>query len=230
MSTAIEAVLDQYVAITSGQIRDWSRGSVKRRLRTFERAEDWRDVADTLWDQRVFGPVEDWRCACGQFEGMDFSGMQCPICRVTVGLKRARRYRFGHVNLTAPVAHPFIVDAEPLDVVPVIPAVHWESNAGEPLAQAYEELLRLSLIRASIDDLVGAYQVIIAHIDPLFERQVDRDAEEANRLARGMALTPPPYVPEADEEEEAVEGESAEDDDGSELELADDWTPPREQP
>ena len=222
MNASIESVLTRYIAITSEQSRDWSRGAVKRRLRSFEHREDWRDVQGTLWDQCIFGPVEDWHCGCGQFEGMDYSGMQCPICRVTVGLCRARRFRFGHINLTTAIPHPFIADAEPLDAIPVVPAIHWETHAGEPLAKAYERLLRLSLILASREDLMGAYGTIIAHVDRLFERQVDRDPEEADRMARGMALRPPPYVPETSDEDES--------DEWNNLELADDWTPQREQP
>ena len=186
MSQPIDSVLDQYQPLTSEQIRSWSSGSVKRRLRAEERRDDWRVVQDTLWDQHIFGSVKDWECACGKFKGYVNAKVVCNLCGVKVVSKVARTIRFGHINLTARIPHPFFADTEPLDAVPIVPACFWESVYGEPLAAAYEEVLRCSLSKLSVEDVMGAYGRVIAHLEKLYEDE--SDTEVADRLARGMAI------------------------------------------
>jgi DNA-directed RNA polymerase beta' subunit len=186
MSQPIDTVLDQYAPMTSEQIRTWSSGAVKRRLHPEERRDDWRVVQDTLWDQRIFGCVKDWECACGKFKGYASARVVCNICGVKVVSKTSRTIRFGHINLTAKIPHPFFADTEPLNAVPVVPACFWEKVHGEPLANAYEELLRCSLSNLSAEDIMGAYGRIIALMEQRYE--AEGDPEMAVKLARGMAL------------------------------------------
>jgi len=208
MATAIETNLERYIAATSEQVRMWSHGPLKRRLKPFEHRDDWTQVRGTLWDQRIFGPIEDYRCACGRFSGQEYSGAICPNCDVMSMWSRARRFRFGHINLATKIPHPFFADAEPIDAIPVIPAFYWENPKQPALADAYEELLHQSLLEAPEVELVGAYGVILAHVEQFYEHAPGWDPYQAERLARGMLLVPnPDYVdPNAEpaEPEEAM--------------------------
>lgn len=205
MIGSIETVLDNYVAATSERIRMWSSGSVRRPLRQFERPDQWWLVQHTLWDQHIFGTEEDYKCPCGRFNGMEYSGAICPVCNVKVTLRRSRQFRFGHINLPVLIPHPFFAEAEPLDVVPVVPAIHWETLAGKPLADAYEEIAHLAMGMPAVEDLSGAYGVVLVHLEHLYEQTPDFDVETAERLARGMALAPKPEEIEYDESEDSGE-------------------------
>ncbi len=210
MYRSIEEDLPKYVAATSEDIRTWSRGAVKRRLRHEERRDDWRQVEGTLWDEHIFGPTRDYECACGRFAGREAAGTICPSCRVKVMSSQARTFRFGHINLLVKIPHPFIAGAEPLDAIPVVPAINWQSHFGQPLAEAYEEIVHLSLIEAADEEIVGAYGVVLAHLERLYGEAPAHDPDQIERLARGMALKVKPP------EEEDIEYE-----DWGELKLAD---------
>ena len=129
MSRTIESEIDLYLAATSDDIRGWSRGALKRRMRAEDRRDDWRQTEGTLWDQRIFGPVKDFECACGRFKGRESSGAVCPVCRVKVVSREARHIRFGHINFGIEFPHPFIADAAPLNAIPIVPAYYWENRA-----------------------------------------------------------------------------------------------------
>ncbi len=58
-----------------------------------------------LFCQRVFGPLIDFRCACGKTRETPDEPRRCPRCRVERIESSARRTRFGHIRLTAPVCH-----------------------------------------------------------------------------------------------------------------------------
>ncbi len=224
MGTTIEAVLEQYRPATSEQVRLWSFGSLKRRLRAFEDPNDWSQTRGTLWDQQIFGPIEDYRCACGRCFGEEYSGAICFICNVKVSWKKTRRFRFGHINLSreTPLPHPFFADAEPLDAVPVAPAVYWETSADAPLANAYEEMLHLALIKAPVEQLVGAFGVILAHLEKHFEEAPAWDPFVAQRIARAMILTPnPDYEVREEGDEDGGEETDTEPVDWDNLKLAD---------
>ncbi len=218
MGTTITSVLDDYEAITSEQLRMWSAGSAKRRLRHFENRYDWRDVIGTIWDQRVFGPIKDWECACGQFKGQIYAGMKCPICRVQVGLSKVRRFRFAHINLPLTISHPFIADAEPMDAIPIVPAEYWEDRLCKTLPEIYEELIRLSQVDPDAEKITGTYGQVIVHLEDLYEKFAEFYPEDAERIARGMCLKPKSYHVE----------ETGEVYDWGELNLAEDWQPPAE--
>jgi hypothetical protein len=220
MSLPFEAVIGEYQAATSDDIRLWSSGSVKRRLRPFENRHDWHDVAGTIWDERIFGPVSDWRCPCGRFDGSENARVVCPICGVRIAASVSRKIRMAHINLPVKIPHPFVADAERIDAIPIVPAYYWQTVAGEPLAKAYEEVVHQSLTTPSVEDLVGAYGVVIAHVEALFEHAPESDPDERERLARGLAMKLRPLIIEGMDENAEDDDE---DDDWGELKLADDY-------
>ena len=70
--------------------------------------------------QKIFGPVRDWCCECGQLRGPRYKDRLCPKCGVTVLKASSRRRRMGHINLSVPVVHPLLKSslANLLDISP----------------------------------------------------------------------------------------------------------------
>jgi DNA-directed RNA polymerase subunit beta' len=92
-------------------IRSWSSGEVKKaetiNYRTF------KPERDGLFCERIFGPVKDYECACGKYSGKKHEGTVCEKCGVRVESKDARRRRFGHIELAAPVTHVWYLKNSP---------------------------------------------------------------------------------------------------------------------
>lgn len=70
---------------------------------------------------RLFGPVEDLRCLCTKYGGERHRGITCEKCGVEVLPVAVRRERFGHIELPAPMPHPW-APARALVCLLVLPA------------------------------------------------------------------------------------------------------------
>ncbi|GFP77877.1 DNA-directed RNA polymerase subunit beta' [Clostridium fungisolvens] len=85
------------------QIREWSRGEVKKpetiNYRTL------KPERDGLFCERIFGPQKDWECHCGKYKRVRYKGIVCDRCGVEVTKAKVRRERMGHIELAAPVSH-----------------------------------------------------------------------------------------------------------------------------
>ncbi|PKK39650.1 DNA-directed RNA polymerase beta' subunit [Clostridiaceae bacterium JG1575] len=85
------------------QIRQWSRGEVKKpetiNYRTL------KPERDGLFCERIFGPMKDWECHCGKYKRVRYKGIVCDRCGVEVTKAKVRRERMGHIELAAPVSH-----------------------------------------------------------------------------------------------------------------------------
>ncbi|HOJ94688.1 MAG TPA: DNA-directed RNA polymerase subunit beta', partial [Fervidobacterium nodosum] len=92
-------------------IRSWSNGEVKKaetiNYRTF------KPEREGLFCERIFGPVKDYECACGKYSGKKYEGTVCEKCGVKVESKDARRRKFGHIELAAPVTHVWYLKNSP---------------------------------------------------------------------------------------------------------------------
>src|SRR5262245_33983366 len=86
-------------------IRSWSYGEVKRP--EFLDPRTGRPARQGLFCDRIFGPVNDWECGCGNYRGEEHEGTVCGSCDVKVASSRVRRSRMAHVELAAPVVHPW---------------------------------------------------------------------------------------------------------------------------
>jgi DNA-directed RNA polymerase subunit beta' len=93
------------------QIRSWSSGEVLRPDTINHRTQ--RPEKGGLFCERIFGPVKDWACACGKFTRLRAKGIVCDRCGVEVGPSTLRRERMGHIELAAPVAHPWYSRSAP---------------------------------------------------------------------------------------------------------------------
>lgn len=93
------------------KIRSWSTGEVEKpetiNYRTL------KPEREGLFDERIFGPVKDYECACGKYKRQRFEGKVCERCGVEVTKSVVRRYRMGHIDLAAPCAHIWFVKDTP---------------------------------------------------------------------------------------------------------------------
>ena len=64
-----------------------------------------RAEKDGLFCERIFGPTKDYECSCGKFRSIRYKGIVCDRCGVEVTEAKVRRYRTGHIELVAPIAH-----------------------------------------------------------------------------------------------------------------------------
>jgi len=107
---------------SSEQIRQWSRGEVKKpetiNYRTL------KPEKDGLFCEKIFGPTKDWECYCGKYKRVRFKGIICERCGVEVTRAKVRRDRMGHIELAAPVSHIWYFKGVPsrlgylLDIAP----------------------------------------------------------------------------------------------------------------
>src|SRR5438128_7377081 len=93
------------------QIRAWSSGEVTL-PETINYLTD-KPEPDGLFCERIFGPTKDWTCACGKYRRVRTPGFVCEACGVEITTSSVRRERMGHIELAAPVAHPWFARHAP---------------------------------------------------------------------------------------------------------------------
>src|SRR5579884_1053406 len=93
------------------QIRAWSSGQVTK-PDTINYLTN-KPEKDGLFCERIFGPVEDWTCACRKYRHERTPGFVCDHCGVEIAPSRIRRERMGHIELAVPVAHPWLARGVP---------------------------------------------------------------------------------------------------------------------
>jgi hypothetical protein len=175
----------RYRPATEHEVRSWSFGrlTVPRR----GGADSWQEQIGTLDDQRIFGPVEGFACACGKYRGSQHRNMICDRCGVKVTTPEVRRRRFGHIELSQPLPHPMGSGSEQLGSIPVLPAAFVCSTAGEPLAPMYDRLIE-GAISAEPSECRQTLDQLFALLVPVVVLAHSWDLEEAPLLARGLSL------------------------------------------
>jgi len=165
----------EYRVATIPEIRTWSFGQVnKPRVANSASPDD----AGTLSDQRIFGPVIDYRCACGKYDGIQNKGLVCDLCGVKCTTSFSRRTRFGHIDfLSGSVEHPFDSSVK-MACFPVIPAVYLESRMGTDLCLHYEQLLNGN----------GSLNPLIEYLRPMAENAIQWQTADSDIFTRGMGL------------------------------------------
>ena len=92
-------------------IRKWSFGEVRKpetiNYRTF------KPEKDGLFCAKIFGPTKDYECLCGKYKGMKYRGVICEKCGVEIVKSKVRREKMGHIELTTPVAHIWLLKSLP---------------------------------------------------------------------------------------------------------------------
>jgi DNA-directed RNA polymerase subunit beta' len=93
------------------RILDWSFGEVTKPETINYRTQ--RPEKHGLFDERIFGPVEDYECACKKYRGIRYKGITCEKCGVEITRSIVRRERMGHIELCVPVSHIWFLRGVP---------------------------------------------------------------------------------------------------------------------
>ena len=185
MSQLPARLASDYRPATSREILDWSFGRVTAARQAG--ATGWEQQRGTIEDQRIFGPRQDHACACGKYDGLQYHHMICDRCGVKVSSPAERSRRFAHIELTAPVPHPFADGSVRLAVFPVLPATLLESASGRRLAAVYDALV-LASIDAKEDHMLMIIEQSVEILLPVLDFTHRWGLPDATTLARGLAL------------------------------------------
>ncbi len=180
---------------SSEQIRQWSRGEVKKpetiNYRTL------KPEKDGLFCEKIFGPTKDWECYCGKYKRVRFKGIVCERCGVEVTRAKVRRDRMGHIELAASVSHIWYFKGVP-------------SRLGYLLDIAPKDLEKVLYFASSIitsvndeereADLDMLKEELAADIDQLDAEKAEEIAGVAEERDRSVAIAKGEIEPEEGEE------------------------------
>lgn len=93
------------------RIIEWSEGEITKPETINYRTQ--RPEKHGLFDERIFGPVEDYECSCKKYRGIRYKGITCEKCGVEITRSIVRRERMGHINLCVPVSHIWFLRGVP---------------------------------------------------------------------------------------------------------------------
>ena len=93
------------------RILEWSKGEITKPETINYRTQ--RPEKHGLFDERIFGPVEDYECACKKYRGIRYKGITCEKCGVEITRSIVRRERMGHIDLCVPVSHIWFLRGVP---------------------------------------------------------------------------------------------------------------------
>ncbi|MBI4086403.1 DNA-directed RNA polymerase subunit beta' [Candidatus Kaiserbacteria bacterium] len=93
------------------RILEWSHGEVTKPETINYRTQ--RPERHGLFDERIFGPVEDYECSCKKYRGIRYKGIVCEKCGVEITRAIVRRERMGHIDLCVPVSHIWFLRGVP---------------------------------------------------------------------------------------------------------------------
>lgn len=65
-----------------------------------------------LFCEKIFGPLQNYRCKCGKYRGFLFNKI-CEECNVEISDTKVRRYRMGYIDLYCPIVHPWYLNTSP---------------------------------------------------------------------------------------------------------------------
>ncbi len=141
---------------------------------------DWRSAAPgSLFDPVIFGPAADDECGCGYIKGAEHRGLVCPRCGVCPGdAGRARRTRFGHINLPLPLPHP--VDVGTLCSVVAVPPLALR----EPLLHGDDLNILYSRLVESRGDPQAGFEALMALF---FNEQLDQPIRRDDKPLRSLS-------------------------------------------
>ena len=92
-------------------ILGWSYGEVQKPETINYRTQ--RAEKDGLFCEKIFGPERDYQCYCGKYRGIKYKGIICDRCGVEITKSQVRRERMGHILLSSPVSHIWLLRGVP---------------------------------------------------------------------------------------------------------------------
>ena len=69
-------------------------------------------VIGGLFCEQIFGPIKNWKCSCGFYNGFIVDKV-CEYCHVEIVESRVRRYRMGYIDLGCPMPHIWYLKGAP---------------------------------------------------------------------------------------------------------------------
>jgi DNA-directed RNA polymerase subunit beta' len=123
-----------------------------------------------LFCPQVFGPIYDWQCTCGRYNGLKpgQNHLYCPVCGIEIAETRIRRYRMGYISLTMPVVHPWYFKGTPNYLLLIL--------------SAFVEPVKKTEIRDGIEHEVSI-GVTYPHIDSvIYQRDGTKQIDRFNPL------------------------------------------------
>jgi DNA-directed RNA polymerase subunit beta' len=93
-----------------------------------------------LFCQVIFGPLKNWTCQCGQYNGAIVEKI-CEKCNVELTENRVRRYRMGYLQLVYPVPHYWYFTASPNYLVLLLSCFYSSETFSPPLVK--EDFLKV---------------------------------------------------------------------------------------
>jgi DNA-directed RNA polymerase subunit beta' len=66
-----------------------------------------------LFCERIFGPTQNYICACGKRRNKKNENLYCPECEVDYTSSTVRRYRLGFIRLVLPMSHLWFLRGRP---------------------------------------------------------------------------------------------------------------------
>ena len=84
-------------------ILNWSHGEITESETINYRTH--RAERGGLYAEEIFGPANDYECACGKYKGKKYEGITCEKCHVLVTDSSVRRVNMAHIQLASPVVH-----------------------------------------------------------------------------------------------------------------------------
>ncbi|MFH1175155.1 MAG: DNA-directed RNA polymerase subunit beta', partial [bacterium] len=100
------------------EILNWSYGEVLKPETINYRTQ--RPEKDSLFSERIFGPMKDFECYCGKYKRIRYKGIICDKCGVEVTSSKVRRERMGHITLAVPVAHIWFLRSVPSRIAMIL--------------------------------------------------------------------------------------------------------------
>ncbi len=88
---------------TTEEMLSWSRGEVTNSETINYRTH--KPERGGLYAEEIFGPENDYECACGKYKGKKYEGITCDKCGVLITDSSVRRVNMGHIRLASPVVH-----------------------------------------------------------------------------------------------------------------------------
>jgi DNA-directed RNA polymerase beta' subunit len=130
----------RFEAMSDDDVKVRSFGLVRNPV--FPYPETWQEQKGSLFDQSIFGPEVDFRCACGKYSGPESDGVICDVCGVKLGEAAfLRKSRFGHINLGRQIPHPWFEEAM-IGVIPVLPIAYRQDGGRMDLDYLYSRVIR----------------------------------------------------------------------------------------
>ncbi|ATG97658.1 DNA-directed RNA polymerase subunit beta' [Mesoplasma lactucae] len=175
-------------------IRSWSHGEVTKpetiNYKTLKAEKDG------LFDERIFGPIKNFECACGKYKKANpmNKGKVCEKCGVELTESIVRRERMGHIELEEPVTHIWMLKVAPSRIAAILDLktkeleeiVYFVSyvvlEAGNSKYLTPKQVLDLDSAKSSAKTREAMLNTLQEEVLDQIEDKESRDARKAKRM------------------------------------------------